>query len=65
VTQHFRSELGEGPGRHQGARRGVARSTPDAAYNRARWLVRSQAGALVVRCTTVYGVAVGLTRGDR
>ena len=65
MTQHFRSGPGEGPGRHQGARRGVARSASDAAYNRARWLMRSQAGASVVRYTTVYGVAVELPRTDR
>jgi hypothetical protein len=65
VTQNFRSAPGEGPGRHRGARRGAARSAPDAAYNRARWLMRSQAGASVVWYTTVYGVAVGLPRGDR
>jgi hypothetical protein len=62
VTQHFRSAPGEGPGRHQGVRCGVARSASDATYNRARWLMRSQAGASVVRYATVYGDAVGLPR---
>jgi hypothetical protein len=65
VTQNFRSAPGEGPGWHQGARRDVARGAPDAAYNRARWLMRSQAGASVVRYTALYGIAVGLPCGDR
>jgi hypothetical protein len=64
VTQNFRSAPGEGPRWHQGARRDVARSAPDAAYDRARGLMR-QAEASVVQYTTVYGVAVELPRGDR
>ena len=62
MTQHFRSAPGEEPGQHRGARRGVARSAPAAAYNRARRLMRNQAGASVVRYTTVSGVAAGLPR---
>ena len=44
MTQHFRSAPCEGPGQHQGDQRGVARSAPAAAYNRARRLMRHQSG---------------------